>query len=235
MIKSKPKRAKHRTPAMTAKQGTRQKKLRGGLWVRSLCGDCNNRVCGPYAKEYVKFVKDLVDAPTILSGDARGRWFTVRADTLLIAKEIATMILAIHGADQAVAWPELRKFVLDPAAVLQMRFKISAFLVPDVPEAGTVTRFHARADTFAKGYKFSGGEISMYPFGFIFSSDVGVGYQPDLMTDITHWFTESGSMRHSMTARLHSRTTGVDAIQTGLGHPRTKPQIDFVGSDFMDG
>ena len=210
-------------------ENSRRLKIRGGFWVETICQDCNNRVCSPYAQAYVRFVRHLVESPKLFDSSGRARFVTVPTDTLLLAKQFATMVLAIESVKYADKNPDLRNFVLDPQSVIQPRFRFLGFLVPDRPEVGTITRYHARVDTFAKGYAFCGGEISSFPFGFVYSSEIGPGYHPRSLTDLTHWFTTTTNLeRHSAVISLQCRLTGADSIQVGLGHPRMRPQIDFV-------
>ncbi len=204
-------------------------KVRGGFWVRTLCKACNNDLCGPYAESYVKFARHLVDTPELFDATGRARLVSVPGDTLMIAKEVATMILAIEPASYAEHNHQLRRFVLDPNATFLPNFRVLAFMVPDAPQAGTITRFHARIDTLAPGYGFMGGEISGFPFGFVYACQVGPGYVTGAMTDITHWFTRGNQDdRRGQSVRLFSRVTGVDSIQCGVGRERVRPQIDFA-------
>ena len=45
-----------------------------GFWVRTLCKECNNNL---YAREYVKFVKELVLSPLIYEEKGKSRLFSV--------------------------------------------------------------------------------------------------------------------------------------------------------------
>ena len=112
---------------------------------------------------------------------------SVRCDTLMLAKEMATMILAIEPSGYGDHVPALRQFVRDRQVTFSPNFRVHAFLVPDLPNAGTITRFHARVHSFAPGYGFMGGEISFFPFGFVYACKCG--YAPEALTDVTHWFT----------------------------------------------
>lgn len=211
----------------------RRAQIRGGLWVKTLCGHCNNNVCSPYAKEYVNLVKQLVEKPKLfdVSGDAR--IFSVQINPLFVAKEIATMILAVEQLQYAKHVPILRKFVQDKNKKIVPPFKIYAFLVPDVEQAGTVLRFHGRVDTYAPGYEFVGGEISWYPFGFVYAYKIGKGYNIEKLTDITNWFSGDFSKDHSsILLKLHCRITGVDSIQSLLTGNRTRPQIDYISERY---
>ncbi len=204
-------------------------KVRGGFRVESLCAKCNNGICSRYAQEYISFVRYLDESPRIFATDSRRQWISIPADTLLLAKQLATMILASEPLGYALHNPELRAFVLHPNRTYEPPFRVLAFRVPNRREAGTITRFHARADTFSKGYAFAGGEISYPPFGIVYTSQIGRGYDLSTFADITHWFRFGDEQdRHNQSISLGCRITGVDSIQTGLGRPRTMPQVDYV-------
>jgi hypothetical protein len=213
-----------------AKESARFVQTRGGFWVRSLCQQCNTEVCSRYAKAYVRFVRHLVESPHLFDSSGRARLLRVPCDTLLIAKQIATMVLASEPVTVAAHNPELCHFVLSPESTFRPRFNVYGFLVPDVPEAGTVTRFHGRVDTLAPGYEFLGGELSRFPFGFLYATQIGRGYDLSALTDVTHWFTTSDK-RDRLTAAvsLYSRLTGAESIQCGVGRLRRGPQIDYIG------
>ncbi|CAG0940665.1 hypothetical protein BROC_01120 [Candidatus Brocadiaceae bacterium] len=201
--------------------------------MQTICGKCNNAICSTYAKEYVKLVKQLVEKPELFDSSGEARVFSVDINPLYVAKEIATMILAVEAVQYARHIPELRSFVLSRDSTFTPPFKLFAFLVPDVAEAGTVLRYHARVDTFAPGFRFAGGEISCYPFGFIYTSQIGKGYNLEKLTDITDWFSEKRmSKNRRIMLRLHTRITGVDSIQSLLIEQRTKPQIDYLSEKY---
>jgi hypothetical protein len=209
----------------------RKARIRGGFVVKTLCKKCNQERCSQYAKAYVRFVHELVSAPQLFGPSGAARLIRVRQDTLLLAKEIATMILAVEPIHFARHNHQLRQFVLDEKCVMHPGFQILAFLVPDHETAGTITRFHARVDTFAPGLAFAGGEISWYPFGFVYTSQIGKGYDVDRFTDITNWFTTSDpTARISSWLPLHLRLTGVESIQVGVGDRRVRPHIDYLPS-----
>ncbi len=213
-----------------AKDSALAVRIRGGFRVRTLCADCNNRVCSPYAEAYVNFVRHLVEAPRLFAPYGGGRLLRVPCDTLLLAKEIATMILAIEPFGTANIQSSLRPFVMNPEATCDPPFQVWAFLVPEAPEVGTITRFHARMDTFAPGYRFFGGEISWFPFGFVYGREIGQGYLPETLTDITHWFRrDRREDRFNEHVSLHCRMSGVESIQCAVGRQRVRPQIDYVG------
>lgn len=207
--------------------------IRGGLWVQTLCDTCNNKVCSPYADEYVKFVKQMVEKPILFDKTGEARIISIRLNTLFIAKEIATIILATEQLSFANHHPELRRFVLNSNEKIHPPFTIYAFLVPELPESGTVVRFHSRVETYAPGYGFAGGEVSWFPFGFVYASKIGKGYEPGQMTDISNWFWENPTKSSCDFLRLYCRVTGVDSIQSLLGTSRVSPQIDHIAERFI--
>ncbi|HQO21319.1 MAG TPA: hypothetical protein PLA03_13340 [Acidobacteriota bacterium] len=207
----------------------RSTSLKGGLWVKTLCKNCNNNICSKYANEYVNLVKQLVEKPQLFDSSGGARVFIVNINPLYIAKEIATMILAIEPVAYARHIPELRHFVLNSDSTFVPPFKLFAFLVPDIAEAGTVLKYHSRVDSFAPGFTFTGGEISWFPFGFVYASDIGIRYNLAELTDISSWFSEKRiTQRTRIALKLYSRITGVDSIQSLLIEQRAKPQIDYL-------
>lgn len=206
------------------------RKIRGGLAVKSLCQRCNTAVCSPYAKAYVEFAKWLDSAPRLFGPHRGERHFRVPCDTLLLAKEIVTMILAIEPITFSLHHKDLRHFVHNREAVLDPPFHVLAFLVKPVKEAGTVVRFHSRVNSFAPGWGLAGGEISWYPFGFVYASKIEREYEPERLTDITHWFREGDPGRRRDTwVTLYPRVTGVDGLAGMSGHERRRPQVDQLG------
>ncbi len=204
---------------------SRYAKIRGGFRVRTLCIDCNNAVCAPYANEYVKFVRHLVEMPVLLGPSGEARVISVKQNTLFIAKEIATMILAVEHLKFAELHEELRYFVLDRNALLTMPFDILAFLVPKSPRTGTISRFHGRVASFAPGFELSAGEISWHPFGFVYAATIGPRYRPDKLTNVNHWFSRKQS-RTPDSVNLFCRVTGVESTNCALGAKRERPQTD---------
>jgi hypothetical protein len=214
-----------------AKDSARYVTLKGGFWVNTICKTCNNGLCSPYANAYVKFVRHLGETPHLCDAGGRQRLVSVPCDTLLLAKEIATMILAVEPVTYANHNAALREFVLDREATFRPNFSVYAFLVPELRQAGTVTRFHGRLDTFAPGYGLMGGEISLFPFGLVYATQIGRGYDLSRLTDITRWFVNGDKRdRVDQSVSLSCRLTGVESIQCGVGRPRRHPQIDYVGS-----
>lgn len=208
---------------------TRKIFIRGGFWVKTLCPKCNNEIGALYAKEYIKFVKYLVSSPPLFDSSGKAKLLTIHADTLLIAKEIAIMILAFENINFVKKHNELRKFVLDKNYCFTPPFRILSFLVPEVERAGTLTKYHARVDAFAPGYKFSGGEISCFPFGFVYAYDIGKNYEVEKMTDITDWFNEfNQTKRINYSNKFFTRISGVESMHVILGHQRVRPQIDYL-------
>jgi hypothetical protein len=207
---------------------SRSQKIRGGFGVQTLCKDCNNTVCAPYANAYVKFVRHLVETPALVNPSGDARVISVRQNTLFIAKEIATMILAVQHLKFAELHEELRNFVLDRDAVmLTMPFDVLCFLVPKSSASGTVSPFHERVATFAPGFELSGAEISWYPFGFVYAATIGHRYRPERMTNVNHWFTQR-QPRTPDTVKLFCHVTGIESINCALGNKRTNPQKDFL-------
>lgn len=143
----------------------------------------------------------------------------------MISKQIAAMILAIQPIQFAKHFPELREFVINPVARFKPAFEVYGFLVPDITEAGTISRMHGRVDTFAPGFGMIGGEISHFPFGFVFAHDLGERYDHSTLSNITHWFYSSNPLS---TVSLVSRLTGIDSIKCGAGAKRIRPQVDYV-------
>lgn len=198
---------------------------RGGLWVETLCERCNKGVCAIYANEYVKFIKSIVEGPSLWANFTGAKFVGCRFNMLYVAKELAAMILAIEPIDHAIHHVDLRRFVLNKEETIYPPFTIYAFLVENVSEAGTISRYHARVDTFAPGFGFSGGEISFYPFGFIYFNRIGERYALDKFTDITHWFHEKDVGPSS----FYSRITGVESMNCLVnGIRRVRPQIDYL-------
>lgn len=212
---------------------SRPAQIRGGLWVKTVCANCNNSICSPYSNEYVELVRQLVEKPTLFDQTGEARIISINLNTLFIAKEIATMVLAIEQLSFARRRSDLRHFVLNPTARIDPPFRIYAFLVPEAQESGTVARIHARVDTYAPGYGFAGGEISWFPFGFVYAIKVGKGYMPDRLTDISNWFWEDHKKNRSTFLRLFCRVTGVDSIQSLLGEQRIRPQIDHISEQYV--
>jgi len=144
------------------------------------------------------------------------------------------MILAVEQLSYAKHVPDLRKFVLNKKDKIVPPFKIYAFLVPDIEQSGTVLRFHARVDTYAPGYEFVGGEISWYPFGFVYASKIGKGYDIEKLIDITNWFSDDFSKsQRSLILKLYRRITGVDSIQSLLSGHRVRPQIGYISERYI--
>jgi len=212
--------------ASESKLSPRTVKIRGGFRVPTLCADCNNSLCAPYAEQYVKYVRHLVETPVLFDQSGEARVVSVRQNTLFVAKEIATMILALEDLKFAERHDELRHFVLKRDSLVTMPFDILAFLVPKSPEAGTVLPCsgYGRLDTSALGLGFIGGEISRYPFGFVYAATIGPRYRPDQMTNVNHWFSQRPS-RSCDSVRFFCRVTGVDSMHCALGAKRERPQL----------
>jgi hypothetical protein len=203
----------------------------GGFYVRTLCRDCNSRSGQGSAAEYVRFVRDLAEAPRLFTpGDDR-RIVRVRADTLLVARQIAVMILAIQDLAYAQLHGSLRAFARGEIESTVPPFRVLAFLVPDDPAAGTVARAHGRVDGSGGSFAAMAGEISLFPFGFVFADELGSGYRPDELADITAWFSSTRRIdRESVWMSLPRRLTVLDSVHGALGNHRRGPQIDSMPS-----
>jgi hypothetical protein len=108
----------------TAKDSARRVTIKGGFWVKTLCSACNSGLCARYADAYVRFVRHLVESPRLFDSTGRARMAQVPCDTLMIAKEIATMILASEPLPYATHYHELRNFVLDREFTFRPNFSV---------------------------------------------------------------------------------------------------------------
>lgn len=196
--------------------------------MQALCKTCNNTVCSPYATEYALFTNHIHTSPVIYDERGVGRLLSLSFNRLLLAKQISTMILTLEYVGFAETHTSLRSFVLDPNLTVQPQFRVLAFLVPNSPYTGTFLRHHSRVDTFAPGWGFVGGEISHYPFGFVYTTKIGLNYRPDLLTDITSWFTSAQNSVTPEVIRFYRRLTGVGSNAEALGFSRNHPQIDYL-------
>jgi hypothetical protein len=204
--------------------GTKQ--YQSGFWVKTVCSECNNRVCSKYAKSYVSFVKDMVNKPLLFADSPGQISISVNSDTLYIAKEIATMILALEPLSFGDKHQELRKFVQEEDYTFKPKFKVFAFIVPNRAEAGTIVKSHGRLDYYKKGFGSVAGEISMHPFGFIYAFSLENGYEPEKLADITHWFHESDSnFRKYQYLKTEVRISGIESPIVASGKKRVRPQI----------
>src|ERR1043166_3025110 len=116
----------------------------GGFYVRTLCGECNSRTGHVSARAYVEFVRHLAEAPRLFEPRAGLRTVRVRPDPLLVARQIAVMILAVENIEFARKENELRLFARGELESVTPPFRVFAFLVPDHPMAGTIVRSHGR-------------------------------------------------------------------------------------------
>lgn len=151
----------------------------------------------------------------------------------MIAKQIAAMILAVESTDYAEANGWLRHFVTDAAVAVNPRFRVLAFLVPNVACAGTITRLSYRADVITRNPDLNciAGEISFYPFGFVYAYDISPGYGLTTMADVGHWFrTDHPDSRKGQSITLYSRLAGIDSFGGCRGERRYSAQVDFMGS-----
>ncbi|RWX46537.1 hypothetical protein H206_00319 [Candidatus Electrothrix aarhusensis] len=200
---------------------------RGGFRVHTLCKSCNNEICSLYAKEYISMVKQLVEKPQIFDKEGEAKIFSIEINRLFVAKEIATMILATEPLSFARHNYDLRKFVLDKTYKSKPGFKVLSFLVPNSIYAGTISKTHGRVDTYAPGFKLTGGEISWFPFGIVYASEIGEGYNLSEFLDISNWFFGNNvESRNSIMVKLYTRLTGIESLQSLVHSQRNRPQID---------
>jgi hypothetical protein len=201
--------------------------VRCGFWIKSLCLPCNTS--SPHAEEYTRFAKALAEKPRIFSPSTGKRAIYIEQDTHLLAKQIAVMILASEPLSFGKRHEDLRRFVLHDRSAVVPEFRIFGFLVPDVPEAGTVVRGHSRIDGSGEGFDLLAGEISSFPFGFVYGWQIGRGYRPNDLTDITHWFSaHSQAGRRGSVEAFATKVTWVDSLQAIYDGPRRTPQVDYV-------
>jgi hypothetical protein len=153
----------------------------------------------------------------------------VRQDTLLIARQIALMILAIERLEFGALHADLRAFARGELGCVVPPFRVLPFLIPQRPEAGTISRAQYRTHYSSGGFVAMAGEISMFPFGFVYAFELGKRYRPAEFGDISHWFSAS-----SPTDRLNAwletsvAVTVLDSVHCSFGNPRRYPQIDTV-------
>lgn len=212
--------------------GAPQTKLevwQGGFYVRTLCKPCNNMTGASSAAAYVRFARALAQAPRLFDPYSGQRTVRIREDTMVLARQIAVMILAIEDVRFAERHPDLRQFAMGGLHGVIPPFRVLSFLVPDVPQAGTVVRSHARVDTYAPGCGAMAGEISLFPFGFVYAWELQRSYRPNELADITHWFSTTGAVeRQSAWLTAPVTVTVLDSMHCNLGKPRFGPQIDTV-------
>lgn len=198
-------------------------RVNSGFWVRALCSKCNGE--SPHAKAYVRFAKSLAEKPRIFDVAGHRRLIYIEEDTHLLAKEIAVMILAAEPVKFGVRHEALRRFVIEDRSLFEPEFQVFAFLVPNSPESGTVVRCHMRIDGSGEGYGFMGGEISFFPFGFIYVWEIGRGYDAGGLTNITHWFNRAN--RRGTHESFDTRLTVIDSVQAIFGGRGGSPQVDY--------
>lgn len=205
---------------------------RGGFRVKTLCRTCNNELCSQYAKQYVLFARHCSQNAKILALEGGTRHLSIPGDTLMIAKQIAAMILAIQSTQFAESNGWLRRFVTDSSMTVNPRFRILAFLVPNISVAGTINRLEFRKDvlTCEPDFECHAGEISFFPFGFVYAYDIGIGYATRRMTDITHWFRNDHPCdRLGQSISLHTRLAGIGSYYDCRGVARRAAQVDYLG------
>ncbi|MGZ5446269.1 MAG: hypothetical protein ACXW5U_29600 [Thermoanaerobaculia bacterium] len=202
-------------------------RVRCGLYVITLCQRCNGN--SPHAREYVRFAKALAEKPKLFDSHGYRRLVYIAQDTSLLAKQIAVMILAVEPALFGKRHDYLRRFVLqERATAVDPEFRIFGFLVPDRPEAGTLLRAQHRMDGSGEGFDLSAGEISGYPFGFVYGWHIGRGYSPEGLTDITSWFAGSSAGDRGRIESFDCRVTVIESLQAIYQGCRAAPQVDYL-------
>lgn len=211
-------------------EGVRSFPARGGYVANSLCGYCNSGVCAKYAREYVKLAKQMAEQGPPSAGDLKG-YFLDGINFLYVMKQIAAMILSVNGAGMAKCQPELRKFIADPTARTFMPLTVHLFYVPDLPDGGTITGFHGRVNPLSghQPYAFIGGEISGYPVGIVYSSEMGSELAGQGLLDITHWsLADDRRAREPKHLTMRSLLTATDTF-VGIHCGRNgRRQVEFT-------
>jgi hypothetical protein len=139
------------------------------------------------------------------------------------------MILAIERTDFGALHADLRSFARGDLRSVVPPFRVLAFLVPNRPEAGTISRAQYRTHYAQSGFAAMAGEISMFPFGVVYGFELEHRYRPAAFADITHWFSVAGSTeRRSAWLETSSVTTVLDSVHCTLGNKRYYPQIDTM-------
>ena len=201
-------------------------RVRCGLFVVALCQPCNSN--SPHAREYVQFAKALAEKPRLFHSDGQRRIVHIAQDSHLLAKQIAVMILAAEPLSFGKRHDYLRRFVLQERAVVRPEFRVFGFLVPDRREAGSLLRAQHRMDGSGEGFDLSAGEISGYPFGFVYGWQIGKAYHPEGLTDITGWFTDSTVGARGRIESFDCRLTVIESLQAIYQGGRAAPQVDYV-------
>lgn len=199
---------------------------RAGFYVNSLCKDCNSATGGTSAQAYVAFTRELARKPVLLDARAGHRVLVVSADPHLIARQIAVMVIAIEDVRFAEKQTAFREFAIGKRTRVDPPFNFYAFLVPKRPNAGTIVPYHARVASFAPGWGATAGEISQFPFGFVYAGELEENYRPEALANISSWFSDpppSGGIL-STTSRL----TVLDSMHCCLGNPRVAPQVERI-------
>lgn len=197
--------------------------------MRTLCTPCNNETGATSANAYVTFARALAVAPRLFDPSGDARVVRVTPDTLQIARQIAVMILAVEDIAFARLHDDLRRFAQGHLDSVIPPFRVLAFLVPNDARSGTIVRAHARLDTYAPGCGAMAGEISLYPFGFVYAWELQRSYRPNELADITSWFSQTGKTERQNTwLSLPVTLTVLDSLHCTLGNPRFGPQIDTI-------
>lgn len=203
----------------------REVPIRGGYSQKTLCVNCNTSICSVYAHEYANFTRYLDEAPTIHPQTGNGRLFSAPFRRLLIAKQIAVTILVIESGGFAKLSHRLRDFALDPRLRIRPDFRVFSYRVPKNPASWTIQRTQARIDFNYPDRFFFGGEVSLYPFGFVYIQKLGPSFRPDQLTEITAWFNEDDN---GDPITLFERPGVLGSMADAAGYPRTSPQIDYL-------
>ena len=95
-----------------ANGSARRIRVRGGKTFKTICQTCNNGVCSTYANSYGKLISHLVKAPVIFDSVGILRAVRIPCDTLMLAKQIATMILTVEPIAFCELNSDFREFVL---------------------------------------------------------------------------------------------------------------------------
>jgi len=200
-----------------------------GFYVESLCAGCNSSMGGDVVKAYARHARNLAEAPRLFEPRGGKRMVRVHEDTLLLARQIATMILAIERTEFGDLHSDLRAFARGDLKSVLPPFRVLAFLVPQRPDAGTISRAQYRGNGLSSGYAALAGEISMFPFGIVYAFELAHRYRPLDLADITHWFSASAPVdRLNAWIETSSRLTVLNSVYCALGNARYYPQIDTV-------
>jgi hypothetical protein len=217
------------TGVRTARKQVLRETWQAGFYVQTFCGGCNSRTGAESAAEYVSFVRELACSPRLFEPHEGKRVMRVHQDTLLIARQIAVMILAVERVEFGALHADLRAFARGELAGIVPPFRVLAFLVPNRPEAGTISRAQYRMHYARSGLAAMAGEVSMFPFGFVYAFELEHRYRPTAFGDISHWFSGSNNAeRANAWLETSPAITVLDSVHCSLGNGRYYPQIDTI-------